>query len=313
MTNIREQLIPGLEIIPPKGSAGEHETNPDQVKLPFGTAIVCGKSGAGKSLATVEFINWMQIDRVFWIGCTIKSNRPLLDRLGSKLDPQDVYEECEPSVVEKIKAKVEHEAKELEDWEKQMLRYNRLIKAIKSPNAMFDSDSLTDFFSSGEFLPPKHKWGGRKPKLVCVIDDALGSDLFSKPRKINALSTFSRHLGAFTDNRPAIGLNLMFLVQTLKCQVGGLSKVIRNQAKLYMMFKSHSKKELEDLTEAVAGEVPRQVFKDVFKQAIREPHDFLFIDLQYKRGVQPSMFRRGLNVYLVPNKPPSITEVIDEL
>ena len=308
---VSESVIPGLEIRPPKASAGEHDTEPDQVRLPFGTAIVCGKSGAGKSLASCEFINMMEIDRVFWVGCTIKSNRALLDRLGKKLDPGDIFEECVPEVVDEIRARVEQEAQDLEEHEKQLRRYRVLMKTIHSPNAMFESSLLTDFYESGEFLPPVHKWGGRAPRLVCVIDDALGSELFSKPRKINALSTFSRHLGAFTDKRPAIGLNLMFLVQTLKAQIGGLSKVIRNQCKLYLMFKSHSRQELESLVEAVAGEVPKEVFKDVYKAAIRSPHDFLFIDLNYKRGIQPSMFRRGLNTYLIPEE--SGTETIDLL
>ena len=86
-------------------------------------------------------------------------------------------------------------------------------------------------------------------KAIAVFDDALGSALFSKPRKLNALATFSRHLGSFEDGPPAIGLNLFFLVQSLKPQVGGLTKVIRNQCKLRFIWKTHSQKELEDLRE----------------------------------------------------------------
>ena len=90
--DITEQKIPSVgEIIPPKASAGEHKTGNDQPKLPFGTAIVCGKSGSGKSLATENFINWIEFDRVFWIGPTIRSNKPLIDRLGEKLDPDDIW------------------------------------------------------------------------------------------------------------------------------------------------------------------------------------------------------------------------------
>ena len=93
-----------------------------------------------------------------------------------------------------------------------------------------------------------------------------------------------------------------FLVQSLKAQVGGLTKVIRNQTKLWFIWKTHSKKELEDLREAVAGEVPGKIFDQVIKQAHRESHDFLTIDLQWKKGIHLSPFRRNLDTYLVPTK-----------
>ena len=147
--DIREEYISSVgEIVPPKASAGEHVTEKDMPKLPFGTAIVCGKSGSGKSLATEQFINWVNFDRVFWVGPTIKSNRALLDRLGDKLDPNDIYEECEPGVIDKIKEKVEQEARDIEEYEKQMQRYRKLMKIIYSNtnHTLFEDALLLDFF-----------------------------------------------------------------------------------------------------------------------------------------------------------------------
>ena len=297
-----EQHLNKYAIVPPKHTSGEcFDTPEDLPKLPFGTGIACAKSGGGKTTAVVNFIECMDFDRVFWIGHTIKSNKPLLDRLGKRLSKEDIFEDLDDlSIPDQLRARVEEEAKELERWEKEMKRYNAFIKRIKTPNALFHFDeSEASFFTGGDFAAPKHKWGGRRPKLIAVFDDALGSTLFSKPRKLNALATFSRHLGAFEDGRPAIGLNLFFLVQSLKAQVGGLTKVIRNQCKLWFLWKTHSQKELEDLREAVAGEVPAKVFDRIIEQAHREPHDFLLIDLQWRRGVQASPFRRNFDTYLV--------------
>ena len=100
------------------------------------------------------------------------------------------------------------------------------------------------------------------------------------------------------DGRPAIGLNLFFLVQSLKAQVGGLTKTIRNQASQFIMFKSHSVKELEDLAEAVSGEVAASTFYKVYDFAIQSKHDSLMIDLN-KKPTQPSMFRRNLDTYIL--------------
>ena len=302
---VNETQLHKYEIVPPKGTSGECTDTPDDLpKLPFGTGIACAKSGGGKTTAVVSFIECMDFDRVFWIGHTIKSNKGLLDRLGKRLSPDDIFEDLDdPDIIDELRRRVEQEAKDLEQWEKEMARYNAMMKIIKSPTALFEpSDEELQFFNGQDFLPPVHKWGGKKPKLICVFDDALGSTLFSRPRKLNALATFSRHLGSFEDGRPAIGLNLFFLVQTLRAQIGGLTKVIRNQCKLWFIWKTHSQMELHDLKEAVAGEVPPLVFDQVLRRAHREIHDFLMIDLQWKRGVHKSPFRRNFDTFLVPMK-----------
>ena len=74
--------------------------------------------------------------------------------------------------------------------------------------------------------------------------------------------------------------------------------MIRNNASQYVMFKSHSVKETESLAEAVSGEVPDWLFYKVMDYALRDKHDFLFIDLN-KKPEQPSMFRRNLNEWII--------------
>ena len=317
MKSLQESNIHKYGIVPPKHSAGENcDTPEDLPRLPFGTGIACGKSGSGKTVAVVSFIECVGFDRIFWVGHTIKSNKVLLDRLGKTLSPEDIFENLDDlNIVDELRRRVEQEAKDLEQYEKEMKRFRAMMKVIKSPNALFqpDDDDL-QFFNGTDFQPPVHRWGGRRPKMIAVFDDALGSTLFTKgARKLNALSTFSRHLGSFEDGRPAIGLNLFFLVQSLKAQAGGLTKVIRNQTKLWFIWKTHSKKELEDLREEVSGEVPAKVFDRVIDQAHKEPHDFLMIDLQWKPKIHLSPFRRNFDTYLVPPKAIKGKEVTDSV
>ena len=106
---------------------------------------------------------------------------------------------------------------------------------------------------------PEHRWGGRKVKIACVFDDNMGSMLYSKPRKLNALSTYSRHVGQLKEGG-AIGVSLYFLVQSFKAQSGGLNKVIRNQCTSMIIFKTKDDKELDDIADSCAGEISKQTF-----------------------------------------------------
>ena len=57
-------------------------------------------------------------------------------------------------------------------------------------------------------------------------------------------------------------------------------------------------KELEEISEEVSGEIDRKTFYKVYNEAIREPFDFLLIDL-HKKENHPSMFRRNFNEYII--------------
>ena len=116
---MQTQQLGKYAIVPPKHSAGEcGDTPKDLPKLPFGTGIACAKSGGGKTTAVVNFIECMDFDRVFWVGHTIKSNKPLLDRLGARLQPEDIFVDLDDlSIPDQLRARVEQEAEDLEKYE----------------------------------------------------------------------------------------------------------------------------------------------------------------------------------------------------
>ena len=175
------------------------------------------------------------------------------------------------------------------------------MKDNKAGKYMGNDDLLLQFFNDEDnmFLKPTHRWNGEKPKIAVMIDDAMGSMLYAKPRKLNGLATYSRHLGQLKEGG-AIGCSLFFLIQSFKAQTGGLSKVIRNQATSLILFKSKDKNELEDVAESVAGEIDQETFYKVYDEAIGEGHnyEFLFVDFHPKEG--QSMFRQRLDKYIYP-------------
>ena len=66
-----------------------------------------------------------------------------------------------------------------------------------------------------------------------------------------------------------------------------------------MVFRNKNMKELMLIAEEASGEVSVDQFFDIYKQAIQDTYDFLFIDFAKKKE-HPSMFRRNFNQWLLP-------------
>lgn len=287
----------GMEIVLPSAKAFKFDT-PEDCPKAHGVTLVIGKRGSGKTVAAVNLIEKMLYDRVFAISPSMSSNLEMMERLN--IDPADIYEDPDDlGAMDAVKEAVEKERDDLEEYWQKKMRYDRvLVELEKASDALaFDEDRLLEFMVDGELKPPYHKWGGREPMMVLLMDDMLGSRIYSSPRKLNQLCIYHRHLGQFKKGG-ALGLSLYFLVQSYKTQVGGLTKTIRNQATSIVLFQSKSEKELEDVAEEVGGEVSALQFYEVYNRAILERHDFLFIDL-HKKEEHPSMFRRNFDEYLL--------------
>lgn len=179
----------------------------------------------------------------------MKSNRHLMTRLPV----EHVFEDLEdPCLIDKVKAIVDAEAADLDRYREQMQRWKALFETKRLRNPVFDDDSLLEFFDGNGFQKPKHRWNGRAPVIGCIVDDALGSSLFSRPRSVISLSILHKHVGQLAEGQ-SIGLSLYFLVQSYKTQVGGLPKTIRGNATLLLLFRTKSCKELDDIAEELGG------------------------------------------------------------
>jgi len=287
------QSIKGLEIIPPKQTSGAYETAPDMPKMHCVTVIV-GKRAAGKSVAAINLIEKMNYDYTIAVSPTMDSNKEIMSRLNIEHvfdDPDDL------TCIDKIKEIVNEEARDLERYKHEMKEYNKLMRDIKEGQRV--GDELMLKFFDNDFVKPKHRWNGRKPRIAVIFDDMLGSLIYSRPRKINALSTYSRHLGQLEEGG-SIGVSLYFLIQSFKMQTGGLNRVIRNQCTQLIVFKTKDNKELDDIADSCGGEISKEQFVKVYDYAIETggDHPFLFIDL-HKKSNHPSMFRVNFDKFII--------------
>ena len=287
--------VKGLDIIPPKSESGLYTTDTFMPKM-HQVCIAVGKRASGKSTAIINLIERMKFDYCIAVSPTMNSNKELMDRLKIEHTFEDVDD---PNVIDQIKDIVKKEAEDLERYKDELKRYNKLMKDLKEGKYL-DDDLLLQFFNDeNHFQKPEHRWNGEKPRIACIFDDMLGSGIYSRPRKLNGLSTYSRHIGQLKEGG-AIGVSLFFLIQSFKCQTGGLNKVIRNQCTSMCLFKTKDRQEMKDVAESVSGEISEDIFNRVYDTAIREPYDFLFIDL-HKKKEHPAMFRRRLDEFIIPD------------
>lgn len=293
---MKTSKVKGLDIIPPKSESGLYETDTYMPKM-HQVCVAVGKRASGKSTAIINLIERMKFDYTIAVSPTMNSNKELMDRLNIEHTFEDVDD---PNVIDKIKDIVKKEAEDLERYKEELKRYNKLMKDLKEGKYL-DDDLLLQFFSDEDhFMKPTHKWNGQKPRIAVIFDDLLGSGIYSRPRKLNGLSTYSRHVGSLKEGG-AIGVSLFFLIQSFKCQTGGLNKVIRNQCTSMCLFKTKDKQEMKDVAESVSGEIDEELFNKVYDTAIKEPYDFLFIDL-HKKKEHPSMFRQRLDNFIIPTE-----------
>jgi hypothetical protein len=291
--------VKNLEIVPPKNESGSYETAPDMPKM-HQVCVIVGKRAAGKSVAAINLIEKMGFDYSIVVSPTMASNKELMGRLKIEHSFEEIDD---PTIIDKIKEIVNEEAKDLERYKYEMKEYNKLMSDIKKGNSL-DDNMLLKFFDTNtyglnDFIKPQHRWEGRKPKICVLLDDMLGSMMYSKPRKINALATYSRHLGGLEEGG-SIGVSLFFLIQSFKAQTGGLSRVIRNQCTSLILFKTKDLHELDDVADSCGGEISKEQFIKVYEEAIGEGknHEFLFIDL-HKKPNHPSQFRRYLHQFII--------------
>ena len=291
--------IKGMEIVPPKNTSGAYDTHPDMPLAPV-NVVVNGKRRAGKTCCTINLIEKMDFDYVIAVSPTMNSNKEIMSRLNIEYvfeDPDDL------SCIDKIKEIVNEEARDLERYRHELKEYNKLMRSIKDGNRV-DDELMLKFFEANtygmnDFIKPKHRWKGEKPRIAVIFDDMLGSMIYSKPRKLNALATYSRHLGQLQEGG-SIGVSLFFLIQSFKCQTGGLNKVIRNQCTQLIVFKTKDNKELDDIADSCGGEISKETFIKVYDYAIETggDHPFLFIDL-HKKPNHPSMFRVCFDKFII--------------
>jgi hypothetical protein len=281
----------------PKSSAFNIETPLHLPKMHF-VGLSIGKRGSGKTVAIVNYLKYLQdagcLDRLFIISPSVHSNKHIFDMV--KYDDDDVYEEPTKMSMDSVISKIKEEARDYEEYLEKIKQYKKLQKYLKRENNYIHDDDLISLYGDGEFEKPKHRHNGKKPIMLILFDDCQGSDIYKPKCSLYNHVIKHRHLGQFKEMAGALGVSMIFAVQSYKSIGGGLPRGIRSQATWIMLFKTKDAKELDEIAEECNGEVTREIFLSAYEEATEGEHNFLFIDFHPKEKYM--MFRKNFDRYI---------------
>ena len=282
----------------PKTGAFTIDTDPDYFKL-HTLCIASGRRGGGKSVAVANLVKQAKdkgyFDRVWLITPTYASNKSIWDIC--EIDEADVLEP-DMNSIHQIKKNVEQEKQE---WENFLIRkelYKKYKKDIK--NTPFDkikSGDILAYLEQGFFdFEFNEKWKykeERPPRLACIIDDCMGTDLMVKRTAgLTNLCIRHRHIG------DGLGISLFMLVQSY-CSRDGIARPIRENCTHLLLFKINDENQIKKVKEECDLPVSDEEWQFMCEHTHAKPFNYLFIDFSAKCPTK--QFRDGFDSYLVPD------------
>lgn len=229
--------------------------------LPF-RGIFQGGSGQGKTNSIVNFVNYYKslglFDHIYVI-CPTRD----LKLISLVEDKNDFYLEPTFQTTQIIQDRIADNVKRY----KKYLKDKEFYDSIKHKDP--DSLTLTEIarLDKMESVPPVAPYKAF-PQSVLIVDDSIGSVLFS-PSKRNPFVNFfirSRHQGC----------SIILSTQ----HWGGLNRSLRANATFFVIFKMNDKKQLYQIYLELAHKMDFEQFLEVFHRATEEKYSFLFVDLE---------------------------------
>jgi hypothetical protein len=253
-------------------------------------AAFIGCRGSGKTNACVllskRYLDEGVFNRVFIISPTYESN-PQFEAL--RADPGDIYQSIEGAVddLKDILSKVEADVADHEKRE----QYRECYRRWKSGKASMRDINLLE---ANDFQPPPNI---PKPCPLLIIDDMSHSPLYQPSRHNPFINLCLRHR-----HLHRVGITIYMLVQTF---TSGIPKCLRQNVQQYFIWPTHDMSQLEAMYHEFANLCTFDQFLAVFREATKEKHSFLTIDLNPSDESQ--RFRQNFDTALVvPHYEPSL-------
>jgi hypothetical protein len=286
----------------PKKTAFTIETPPDQFKY-HQLAAICACRGYGKFVILSSHLHGLRnqgcMDRIMIISPTIESNLQFIDPLN--VLEEDRYSNGEPEVIRDIIRKVNEEQDEYEQY----LEALNLWNIINNPNINIDnidSNVLLKALEKGYLgkkpVPKYNNAQKGKPVISLIVDDMMGSKIFSGTHKNPFLNMClrHRHLGK------GCGLSIYMCCQAYG-GTNGIPKSIRQNLTTLWLGAQKSLDKIKDVAEEIGGNFSPEDFMKAYKIGTApdnqdEPnHNYLIIDF-FPKSLDKS-FRKNLNEYIV--------------
>lgn len=241
--------------------------------------IGSGKTNAA-SLVTQEYLKKGSFNRIFCISPTFEHNDALKIL---PIEEKDVYTDRKAahSAIDDITQKV----KKMGDDYQLVLKYKKAWKKHKRGEKLTLEDQR--LLHENDFKkPPKHI---PYPSPLLIIDDMSHSTLYRTSSQNDFVNLVLRHRHLY-----GIGMSIFMLVQNFR---SGVPKVIRQNARQFVIWGTHDSTQLEAIYEEVASAVSAEDFYAIYQKAIdNNKHNFLVIDMMAKDPNE--IFRRNFDEFI---------------
>lgn len=270
------QAIKGRDNKPIKYKDIEYP-QPKSLDLPknYYTCLCVGQTGTGKTASIVKLLKYYEKEKIFTkegdlvdqriilLSPTFQSNT--IWRTLKNLDVEnDVHEEdYTNSMFQAILDEVDAIREEAKEYQK-VLKIWKKFKKVKKISLLTNSEVLIlqmIDFDIGNLYEPRYKVA---PVTHIILDDLVCSNAFRPNSLVSNLSVRNRHRG----------INLFILSQSAK----QITKIIRIQARLLMLYRFNSKNICEDLFELVSNVFTPEQFESTYMEITNEPYQFMCID-----------------------------------
>lgn len=263
------------------GNVPQHENAKYKLDLADGIpkppilGLFVGKRGQGKSTACARLLRYyvdmkpvpaFQKELIFVISPTAESQSHLWNHIGMEKD--HIFVGTTATVVKsQIETIIEiiRKAKErYDDDEEYIEAYQCLMKGLP---LTVRQENLLD---QRDALPCENP--APYPRPFLILDDLSHMKVLDKPWFVS-LCLRHRHVAN------GVGLSMGIICQSLH---GGVSRVVRQNASLIVLFCTHDQTAKDDLYAECSHLLDKEEFLSVFEDATQEYHSFLSVDLSQK-------------------------------
>lgn len=258
------------------------------------TQVFVGRCNSGKTNAAIReaaaYQAYGSYNRIFFVSPTADENKAL-DILH--LPKKDIYSHDRlgrnpGSAIDAILVEIHKDSLAYQLNEEYKPIYRKWLKLQKLE--WYDTHTLLEPKEMGilklhQFRPPGNI---PFPSPLIILDDLSHSNIYSKSQSNDFINTLLRHRHVW-----GTGVSIWMLVQTFKT---GVPKALRQNIRQFFIWETHDKQNLKSIYEEIAV-CSKETFLDAYKLAIKEPHDFLTVDVM--NNDRRLMFRHNFDRYLV--------------
>lgn len=244
---------------------------PNLPTLPF-RGIFQGGSGQGKTNSIVNFVKFYTDNKLFdriYVICPTRDLK-LMSLVASK---EDFYLSPTFDTVDVIIGRIKDDVRSYKRYLKDKEFYDSIRHKTEDELTMEEMSRIDRM----EEFPPIAPFGGRFPQSLLIVDDSIGSALFSPSRRNPFVNFYirSRHQGC----------SVILSTQ----HWSGLNRSLRGNATFFVIFKMNDKKQLYDIFLEITSFMDFDTFLRVFHEATKDKYHFLFVD------IEKGEFRRDFN------------------